>query len=73
MVAACRKSCLAHVGGEGAEDPAVWIKPLHKLSEAQARLELEAVGLRWAETQDFLPQQHFLVFEKPFAPEPAPR
>lgn len=56
-----------------AEDPAVWIKPLHKLSEAQARLELEAVGLRWAETQDFLPQQHFLVFEKPVAPEPAPR
>jgi len=54
-----------------AEDPGVWIKPLHKLSEAQARLELESVGLRWVETQDFLPQQHFLVFEKPAVRAPA--
>lgn len=51
-----------------AEDPAVWIKPLHKMTEAQARLELEAVGLRWVETQDILPQQHFLLFEKPAVP-----
>lgn len=48
-----------------AEDPSVPIKPLHKMSEAQARKELEAVGLTWKETKDFLPQQHFLVFEKP--------
>jgi SAM-dependent methyltransferase len=48
-----------------AEDPRVPIKPLHKMSEAQARRELEAVGLRWVETMDHLPQQHVLVFEKP--------
>ncbi|MEM9302674.1 MAG: class I SAM-dependent methyltransferase [Pseudomonadota bacterium] len=47
------------------EDPRVPIKRLHKMSEAQARKEVEAAGLRWIETADFLPQQHFLVFEKP--------
>lgn len=47
------------------EDPRVPIKPLHKMTEAQARLELEAVGLRWVETLGFLPQQHVLVFERP--------
>ena len=48
-----------------AEDPSVPIKPLHKMSEAQARTEFEAVGLVWERTGDFLPQQHFLVFRKP--------
>ena len=52
------------------EDPSVPIKPLHKMSEAQARKEMEAVGLRWVETKDMLPRQHFLVFEKP-APQAA--
>ena len=47
------------------EDPTVPIKPLHKMTEAQARREMEAVGLRWRETRDFLPQQHVLIFEKP--------
>lgn len=46
------------------EDPSVPIKPLHKMTEAQVRRELEAVGLRWVETKDFLPRQHYLVFEK---------
>ena len=48
-----------------AEDPSVPIKPLHKMSEAQARKEMAAVGLEWIETKDFLPQQHFMVFQKP--------
>ena len=57
-----------------AEDPTVPIKPLHKMSEAQARREVEGAGLRWVETGDFLPQQHFLVFEKPAAASaPAPQ
>lgn len=47
-----------------AEDPAVAIKPLHKMTEAQVRREVEAVGFRLVENRDFLPQQHFLVFEK---------
>jgi SAM-dependent methyltransferase len=48
-----------------AEDPSVPIKPLHKMSEEQAIAEMRAVGLRHVRTEDFLPQQHFLVFEKP--------
>lgn len=48
-----------------AEDPAVPILELHKMSEAQARREMEAVGLEWVQTRDILPQQHFLVFRKP--------
>lgn len=47
------------------EDPSVPIKRLHKMSEAQARKEMEAVGLEWVATRDMLPRQHFLIFEKP--------
>ncbi len=47
------------------EDPSVPILPLHKMSEAQARLELEAVGLEFVENRSMLPQQHFLIFRKP--------
>ena len=47
------------------EDPFVPIKELHKMSEAQAILEVEEAGLEWVETRDFLPMQHVLVFEKP--------
>ncbi|NNF59098.1 MAG: methyltransferase [Rhodothermaceae bacterium] len=48
-----------------AEDPSVPIRRLHKMSEAQVRRELEAAGFRFVENRDFLPQQHFLVFERP--------
>lgn len=48
-----------------AEDATIPIKRLHKMSEAQARMEMEAVGLRWRETLEFLPTQHFMIFEKP--------
>lgn len=47
------------------EDPNVPIKRLHKMTVAQARKENEAAGLVWKESKEFLPQQHFLVFEKP--------
>ncbi|MBT8047795.1 MAG: class I SAM-dependent methyltransferase [Xanthomonadales bacterium] len=50
------------------EDPRVPIKPLHKMTEKQARAEMEVLGLQWESTGDFLPQQHFLVFRRP--PEP---
>ena len=46
------------------EDDSVPIKPLHKMSELQAVLELTAVGLEWQVTEDFLPQQHVMVFTK---------
>lgn len=47
------------------EDRSVPIKPLHKMTAKQARSEMEAVGLEWERTEDFLPQQHFMVFRRP--------
>ena len=41
---------------------------LHNMSEAQARKEITAVGFRWLRTESMLPQQHFLVFQKPTSP-----
>ncbi|MAW28792.1 MAG: SAM-dependent methyltransferase [Gammaproteobacteria bacterium] len=46
------------------EDAFVPIKTLHKMSEAQVRKEMTSIGLEWEATHDFLPQQHFLVFQK---------
>jgi SAM-dependent methyltransferase len=48
-----------------AEDPNVPIKDLHKMSEAQARLELEGAGFKFISNLDVLPWQHLLIFEKP--------
>jgi ubiquinone/menaquinone biosynthesis C-methylase UbiE len=48
-----------------AEDPRVPIKPLHKMTEAQARLELEGAGFRFVSNRRQLPWQHFMVFERP--------
>ncbi len=50
-----------------AEDPRVPIKPLHKMTEAQAKLELESAGFRFVSNRRHLPWQHFMVFEKPGA------
>uniref|UniRef100_A0A832M3W9 Class I SAM-dependent methyltransferase n=1 Tax=Oscillatoriales cyanobacterium SpSt-402 TaxID=2282168 RepID=A0A832M3W9_9CYAN len=47
-----------------AEDPRVFIKPLHKMSQRQVRKEMASVGLNWLETKKFLPQQHVMVFGK---------
>ncbi|HEV2296208.1 MAG TPA: class I SAM-dependent methyltransferase [Tepidisphaeraceae bacterium] len=50
-----------------AEDPAVRIKPLHKMSEVQAVKEMTAAGLKHVQTLGVLPKQHLMVFEKPLA------
>lgn len=47
------------------EDPRVPIKPLHKMTEAQARLELETAGFRFVSNLRPLPWQHFMIFERP--------
>jgi SAM-dependent methyltransferase len=47
-----------------AEDPSVPIKPLHRMSVAQARLEWEAAGFRWISTDERLPIQHLIWFAK---------
>lgn len=47
-----------------AEDPRVPIKPLHKMTQAQAIRELRAAGLVWTHTVDALPWQHLMFFQK---------
>ncbi len=46
------------------ENPIIPIKPLHKMTQRQVKKEMQAVGLTWNETQEFLPEQHFMVFKK---------
>lgn len=46
------------------ENPFIPIKALHKMTQQQARKEMQAVGLRWLETKSFLPTQHVMVFER---------
>jgi len=47
-----------------AEDAAVPIKPLHKMTEAQVKREMAAFPLQWVETSRVLPRQHILVFRR---------
>jgi ubiquinone/menaquinone biosynthesis C-methylase UbiE len=48
-----------------AEDPAVPIKELHKMSEAQVRREMNIHPLEWKRTEsDRLPWQHYIEFRK---------
>jgi predicted methyltransferase len=42
------------------EDPAVPIKPLHKMTKAQVRAELEPAGFEMVREFDRLPWQHLL-------------
>ena len=46
------------------EDRDLMIKPLHKMTEAQAQREMQAIGLSFERTEDYLPTQHFMVFTK---------
>jgi ubiquinone/menaquinone biosynthesis C-methylase UbiE len=47
-----------------AEDPKVEIKELHKMSLAQVNKELTANGFHLVQDGEFMPIQHFLVYEK---------
>ncbi len=46
------------------EDPAVAIRPLHKMTVEQVQKELAANGFRLVQNGQFMNIQHFLVFEK---------
>ncbi|MEP0711456.1 class I SAM-dependent methyltransferase [Algoriphagus sp.] len=46
------------------EDPSIPIKPLHKMTEKQAKKELSANGFELIKNGKFLPIQHFLLFRK---------
>jgi predicted methyltransferase len=47
-----------------AEDPNVPIQPLHKMTVAQAKLEVEHEGFTLSRVQENLPRQHLLTFTK---------
>ena len=47
-----------------AEDPAVPILPAHKMTVAQAKLEVEHEGFKLADVKEDLPRQHLLIFKK---------
>ena len=44
------------------EDPTVPIKPEHKMSVAEARMEVEAEGFTLSKVDEALPRQHILIF-----------
>ena len=47
------------------EDAKVPIKRLHKMTQQQAKNEIQSVGLKWLKTDNYLPQQHVMTFIKP--------
>ena len=48
-----------------AEDPEVPILPLHKMTKAQVKLEVEHEGFKQVRVFDDLPWQHLIVFTRP--------
>ena len=46
------------------EDPSIPIRPDHKMSVAEAKMEVEAEGFSLASVDERLPRQHILVFTK---------
>jgi SAM-dependent methyltransferase len=48
-----------------AEDPEVPILPLHKMTKAQVKTEVEAEGFKQTRVFDDLPWQHLIVFTRP--------
>jgi precorrin-6B methylase 2 len=46
------------------EDPSVWIKLVHKMTQKQVIREMKPHPLKHVKTSDILPQQHIIIFEK---------
>ena len=47
-----------------AEDPNVPIRPEHKMTKAQVKLEVEHEGFKQSRVYDDLPRQHLIIFTK---------
>jgi ubiquinone/menaquinone biosynthesis C-methylase UbiE len=47
------------------EDPSIPIRPEHKMTVAEAKLEVEAEGFKLYTVNERLPRQHVLIFKKP--------
>jgi SAM-dependent methyltransferase len=52
------------------EDPTVPIKPEHKMSVAEAKMEVEAEGFTLSKVDEALPRQHILIFVAKPIPNP---
>jgi ubiquinone/menaquinone biosynthesis C-methylase UbiE len=48
-----------------AEDPDVPIRPEHKMTKAQVKLEVEHEGFKQQRVYDDLPRQHLIIFTRP--------
>jgi ubiquinone/menaquinone biosynthesis C-methylase UbiE len=46
------------------EDPSIPIRPEHKMTVAEAKMELEAEGFKLTRVDDGLPRQHVLIFTR---------
>src|SRR5262245_50589619 len=46
------------------EDPSIPIRPEHKMSVGEAKMELEAEGFKLLRVDDGLPRQHVLIFTR---------
>jgi precorrin-6B methylase 2 len=46
------------------EDPEVWIKLVHKMTEKQVKKEMGPHPLTWLQTSEVLPMQHIVIFKK---------
>jgi precorrin-6B methylase 2 len=55
------------------EDPNVWIKLVHKMTQKQVIREMKPHPLKHVKTSDILPQQHIIIFEKVKPPAPPSR
>lgn len=47
------------------EDPSIPIRIEHKMTVAEAKLEVEAEGFKMSKVDEVLPRQHILIFTKP--------
>jgi ubiquinone/menaquinone biosynthesis C-methylase UbiE len=47
------------------EDPTIPIRFEHKMTVAEAKMEVEAEGFRMSKVDEVLPRQHILIFTKP--------
>ncbi|MCH2161614.1 MAG: class I SAM-dependent methyltransferase [Phycisphaerales bacterium] len=65
MLSALKPGGLVALVEYRANDPMVPIKPLHTMTEEQARLEFECAGFEWAWTLEGLPWQRLIVFRRP--------
>lgn len=64
VVAALKPSGRVVLAEYRGENPFIAIKALHKMTQRQVRKEMAAVGLQWVKTNESLPQQHLMVFQK---------